>query len=98
MAHTNQHTMQLAKEHDSGSEEWYCPTCERRFVVQWQPNYKKIILNPGDEDAFHSGGKGGVSLGKPTIQDSQQDEPMLSQIWLDAIAELDFHNMPDSTD
>lgn len=52
-----QHEMILAATLDSGVEEWYCPTCGRRFLMQWPPNYRKIILEVGDEYAIHRGGK-----------------------------------------
>ncbi len=104
MAHADQHMMELEKTHESGAEEWYCPVCERRFIVQWPPAYKKIILNPGDEYAFHGGGKGGIFMGTPQVQDVPADEPesepepALAQVWLDAIATLDFSSLPNSTD
>jgi hypothetical protein len=41
--------------------------------MQWPPNYRKIILEPGDENAMHSGGKGGVSMGIKINQDSGED-------------------------
>jgi hypothetical protein len=56
------HEMKLVETHDDGSEEWVCPTCHRRFVISWPPNYKRVILEEGDENAIHAGGKGGVRL------------------------------------
>ena len=52
------HHMELLQIHNTGAEEWWCPTCERRFIIQWPPNYQKIILETGDEYAFHSCNKG----------------------------------------
>lgn len=46
MVNNDQHVMQLERNYKSGAEEWYCPVCERRFIVQWPPKYKKIILDP----------------------------------------------------
>jgi uncharacterized Zn finger protein (UPF0148 family) len=51
----NQHTMQLAKTQLSGEEEWYCPTCGRRFLLQLSPDYKKTVLVVGDSTAKHTG-------------------------------------------
>jgi hypothetical protein len=48
------HEMILEKTHDSGVEEWYCPSCGRRFLVQWPPAYKMIILEPGEKDIRHN--------------------------------------------
>ncbi|HNP88071.1 MAG: hypothetical protein JST60_14205 [Chloroflexi bacterium SZAS-1] len=52
------HEMQLARTLASGEEEWYCPTCSRRFLMRWFPKYSKLVLEPGDEYALHSGSKG----------------------------------------
>src|SRR5262245_40962592 len=54
------HQMVLETTHSSGAEEWYCPTCGRRFLLRWPPSYEKIVLDPGDEHAAHSGGKGAM--------------------------------------
>ncbi len=70
------HHMELAATRPTGEEEWFCPTCGRRFLMQWSPAYKKVILAPGDEHAIHSGGKGGLQIGPPTIDKSK--EPPLS--------------------
>ncbi len=43
------HEMTLQETHISGVEEWYCPDCGRRFLVQWPPAYKMIILEQGDK-------------------------------------------------
>jgi hypothetical protein len=70
-----QHEMLLDKSYPSGAEEWYCPICERRFVVQWPPKYKRVVLNGGDEYAAHSGGKGGLTMGAVQIQPSKESSP-----------------------
>jgi hypothetical protein len=66
-AHPQSHTMTLVTTHDSGAEEWLCPTCGRRFLMHWPPDYKKTVLEPGDESATHSGGKGGISMRPPQV-------------------------------
>jgi len=48
------HEMVLEQTHTSGIEEWYCPSCGRRFLVQWPPAYKMIILEPGEKDTRHN--------------------------------------------
>lgn len=48
------HEMVLEKTHNFGVEEWHCPTCGRRFLVQWPPAYKMIILEPGEKDTRHN--------------------------------------------
>jgi DNA-directed RNA polymerase subunit RPC12/RpoP len=73
-----QHEMVLEKMHSSGAEEWYCPTCGRRMLVNWEPKFKKIVLVAGDDFAIHSGGKGGLRIGgmqaKP-VDVLDQEEP-----------------------
>jgi hypothetical protein len=70
------HVMVLETTHPSGVEEWYCPTCGRRILMQWPPNYKKITLEAGDEYAIHSGGKGGVSMGAKIVQSPETDSSL----------------------
>ena len=48
------HEMILERTHISGVEEWYCPDCGRRFLVQWPPAYKMIILEAGEKDTRHN--------------------------------------------
>lgn len=63
------HDMELVEVHNSGAEEWHCPICARRFIIQWPPNYQKIVLEAGDEYAFHSCHKG-ESTPKPKVEDT----------------------------
>lgn len=66
------HEMQLETTYPSGAEEWFCPTCGRRFVMQWPPKYKRIVLNRGDEYAAHSGGTGSLEMGDVRIRPSEE--------------------------
>jgi hypothetical protein len=65
------HTMELARTYVSGAEEWHCPTCGRRMIMQWPPKYKKIVLEPGDEQASHAGGTGGLQMGGAQIASAE---------------------------
>ncbi len=58
-----QHKMVLVHESEDGSQEWFCPVCGRHLLISWPPNYKRTVIEPGDEDAIHSGGTGGVEMG-----------------------------------
>lgn len=73
------HQMELERTHPSGAEEWHCPACGRRFLMQYPPSYKKIVLAPGDEHAAHYGGKGALSMGPaqvlPPGAEQAADEP-----------------------
>ena len=65
------HNMDLIRTFTSGAECWQCPECGYMFFIQWQP-YKKIMLEPGDESAYHVGCKGGLSMSPPI---TEQDPP-----------------------
>ena len=68
-----QHEMILESTHPSGAEEWFCPTCGRRFLMHWPPEYQKIILEPGDEHAMHSGSKGDEYMYMGSLQMNARD-------------------------
>jgi len=90
------HEMFLEQVHESGVEEWYCPTCGRRFLMQWPPNYKKIVLEPGNVQAEHTGGKGGLNVGSPQIDQTEEtadvEDAYLSP-WMDWMDSVDFENL-----
>jgi len=69
-----QHEMRLETTGPTGAEEWFCPTCGRRFVMHWPPAYQKIVLEAGDEYAIHRGGKGGLQMEQPQISDAEEPE------------------------
>jgi hypothetical protein len=92
MHEQEQHEMRIERSHPSGAEEWYCPTCGRRFLMQWPPAYSKIVLQPGDEHAIHTGGKGGLSMGATSIDggDSLAGEPLFDSLHSRDGAATDF--------
>jgi len=62
MTAPEQHEMMLEERQASGAEAWWCPTCGRRLVLRWSPEYEKLVLSRGDEHARHAGGTGGLSV------------------------------------
>lgn len=89
------HEMVLEKTYSSGAEDWFCPTCGRRMAITWEP-WRKIILEPGDLYASHSGGKGGLIIGSlhisqnngtgtSSVVDGSLQDPYLApwKRWLD---------------
>lgn len=50
----NVHLMKLQRKYPSGAEEWYCAECGRRIILQWQPEYSRIILEMGADSVFHT--------------------------------------------
>ncbi len=66
--------MVLKETYPDGSQEWECPICGRRFIMHWPPNYKRVVLEAGDEQAMHSGGTGGVVMGSTDIHTTEPDQ------------------------
>lgn len=73
-----QHEMILEKTYPTGVDEWYCPTCGRRMLINWNPKFKRIVLEAGDPYASHGGFKGGMQVGdmivSSTSEPSSQEE------------------------
>ncbi len=95
-----QHEMRLETTHLSGAEEWFCPTCGRRFLMHWPPDYKRIILEPGDEYAIHNGAKGDLRL--QPLQINEAKEPTLSDEMRaaleEALKDVDLDAPPPASD
>ena len=101
------HEMLLEKTHPSGAEEWYCPTCERRMTITWQP-WKKIILEPGDIYAAHGGSKGILKIGPlqinhenkvgpPSATEPSVEDPYLAP-WVRWLDKMDSDDLWDKED
>ncbi len=100
MEQPHTHSMNLVRTHESGAEEWHCPECGRRFIMQWPPHYKRIVLEAGDEMAMHSASKGGLQMNAaiapstevppPAAQDAGELNEQDLDIWLDHLNKLDF--------
>ena len=97
-----QHEMILEKTRHSGEEEWCCPTCGRRILINWEPEFNRTILEAGDSYASHSGGKGGLRIGSlqakaaaPSPHKDPQprnEDPRLLP-WLAWLKKSDFDNL-----
>ena len=88
------HEMQLAATYPTGIEEWYCPTCNRRILMQWPPDYKKVVLESGDEYALHSGGKDGLRLGSVQVsndEETESSEELELGSWEDWLSDVDLN-------
>jgi hypothetical protein len=92
MINSQQHEMQLETTHLSGAQEWYCPTCAYRFIVQWQPKYNRIILETGDSYAGHVGSTSDELRTAP-LQLRQIEEQVLSDELRAALEELDLDDL-----
>lgn len=74
--------MTLLDTHPSGAEDWFCPTCGRRFVVTLKP-FARVVLIAGDEAAGHAGSTGGLRIGAVEVEESVSDDKLSA--WLDAL-------------
>jgi hypothetical protein len=43
--------------------------------MQWPPAYKRIVLERGDEEIAHSGGKGGLRIGRAELARGEAQQP-----------------------
>jgi hypothetical protein len=87
------HEMIFEQIHASGVEEWSCPSCGRRFLVQWPPAYKTIILEPGDQDTPHNISRNKVRRGSVRVGEVEEngliEETRLIR-WIKWMEEVDF--------
>lgn len=89
------HQMRLQRTHASGAEEWYCPSCGRRFLMSWNP-FEKTIIQAGDEHAWHTGDRSApAQRAAPEALVSADDELLADGLrpwlkWFDS-AGLDDH-------
>jgi hypothetical protein len=86
------HEMILEKTHPSGADEWYCPTCGRRFLMQLTPLYEMIILEAGDQYAQHSGSTGSLRVGPLQVEETQFTDELRLGPWLEWLEEVNFEN------
>jgi hypothetical protein len=90
------HEMILEQTHISGVEEWYCPACGRRFLVQWPPAYKMIVVEAGDKDIRHN-----ISRSNSPIVPSQSTHLNATDLvdefrlipWIQWMENVDFDGM-----
>ncbi len=84
MSEEQSHKLILVQKYPSGAEEWYCPACGRRFILQWSPEYQRVVLEVGDESAIHNTGRGAMVVYRP-----QAEDPWLAP-WIDWMERGDF--------
>ena len=77
------HEMVLTGRAESGAEEWFCPSCGRRMLLRWPPDYEKLVLEHGDDTAVHVGEKGGVRVVQAVVApEPVADVPTAERQWL----------------
>ena len=83
MSVSEPHEMILSGTRESGAEEWACPTCGRRIMFRWPPRYEKLVLDHGDVNAVHVGGKGGLRVsGLGVVPEAATQMPAAERDWL----------------
>jgi hypothetical protein len=88
MSEYESHEMTLVTEHESGAQEWCCHDCGRRFVMTWQPEYSKVVLESGNEFAMHRGAKGDMAMGSARVVETE--DRILSDELREALDDLDL--------
>jgi hypothetical protein len=90
------HEMILEKTHISGVEEWYCPTCGRRFLVQWPPAYKMIVIEAGDKDTRHNVSRANSRIGSlpaAKLEATDLTDEFRLIPWIKWMEKVDFDGM-----
>jgi hypothetical protein len=88
------HEMQLETTYPTGAEEWLCPKCGRRFVAQWEPKFRRVILVEGQEKIIHKGQAIGYLLENVSDLSSEEDIE-LQDVWKELLDKLDFDSEDD---
>jgi len=106
MNEQQRHGMILKRTYSSGEEEWHCPTCGRRMLINWKPQFKKSVLEAGDDYAMHSASKGllptvpldvtPVDADTPQAEAEALIEDSKLAPWLAWLEEVDFDRLWDS--
>jgi hypothetical protein len=81
------HIILMTRTYGSGAQEWYCPICGRRFIVQWKPEYQRVILELGDDSAIHNTGTGAF-IAKCVGVEEEWLAP-----WLEWAEKVDFESL-----
>jgi hypothetical protein len=102
------HSMVLETAHPTGADEWYCPICGRRFLLQIHPKFKKIVLEPGDEYAFHSASNGDLDISftslnvdSTAVNEEGDHEPIDDESllpWMEWMDKVDFDQLWNAKD
>ena len=97
---TPAHEMMLVKIYETGVEEWLCPICGRRLMMQRPPQFRRIILAMGDELVSHTASQESLRLvgaedanttATPRTSSHTDDAQLATmRVWADWIDQLDL--------
>ncbi len=96
MHEQEQHEMQLESISSIGTEEWFCPICERRLLkLNWHPDSRQIVVQVGNENADHSHEGDSLRDDRPSVRQAEEAGPSAEQErrlgpWLEWMEEVDF--------
>lgn len=91
MQEQQRHEMVLETTYASGAQEWSCPECGRRFVAQWEPAFRRVVLAQGDERIIHTGqGPGfGMRVSIDSMENDVSEKTELGDVWKAWLDRLD---------
>ena len=95
MSAAQSHEMRLETVHPSGAQEWLCPQCGRRFVAQWEPTFRRVILAAGQDKVAHTG-QAMHLLVEDVPDPSNENDEGLQDVWKELLDKLDFDPDDDS--
>lgn len=67
------HAMEIVKKHPTGWSEFLCPICGRHFIMRMPPDYARVSLDEGDENAVHT--YGGLNAHIISVEDEKWLRP-----------------------
>jgi hypothetical protein len=86
--HTSQpHMLQRSHIHSNGAEEWACPICGRKILIDWQGLHRSAVLIPGDASTSHIGGAGNQRTEASQVIAEQQTEYIAEEVGTIPISE-----------
>jgi hypothetical protein len=83
------HEMVLDVRTGSGEEVWACPSCERRLLIHWTPQFRRTVLQGGEERVQHTGARGGAALRTVSVHGRPPDAELR---WLQRSG-IDWHGL-----
>lgn len=91
------HEMMFERVAGQDTDELFCPVCGRRILIQWSPDFKKTVLEAGDEYAIHTASKGGLKIGAPQPSQPEQEvaevDPERIAQWELWLEDIDFESL-----
>ena len=92
MISEQRHEMRLESTHPSGAEEWLCPECGRRFIAQWEPKFRRVVLEHGQEETIHVGHAMSLleDVSIRSDDDNPTNDPKLQDVWKRWLDNLDL--------